>query len=299
MNSDIIYWNPKSCAHEKEEVYGEKWLLFIYHNFWGKLSLWALVKRAWFSKWYGWKMDRRSSKTKVLPFIEKYKLNTNEFLEPPESFKTFNAFFFRKLKPDARPIEPDCNQIIFPADGRHFIIPDLSTVKSIYAKGQSFDLLKLLGNSDLADSFKRGSMVISRLCPVDYHRFHFPTTGQISETQLIKGSLFSVSPIALRKKIAIFWENKRYISILENEKAGKIVQLLIGATCVGKVHVTAPSNALVEKGDEYGYFAFGGSCMITIFQPSSVQFNQTLVEQSANGIETYAKIGESMGSFIY
>jgi len=87
MNSDIIYWNPKSCAHEKEEVYGEKWLLFIYHNFWGKLSLWALVKRAWFSKWYGWKMDRRSSKTKVLPFIEKYKLNTNEFLEPPKALK--------------------------------------------------------------------------------------------------------------------------------------------------------------------------------------------------------------------
>ena len=163
-------------------------------------------------------------------FVEKYKLDQSEFLDPPETFKTFNEFFYRKLKQDARPIDADKDSIIFPADGRHLLIPNLSEVKHIYAKGQKFCLESLLGCTDLANHWQNGAMLISRLCPVDYHRFHFPTSGHLSTTTLIDGSLFSVNPIALRQKISIFWQNKRYLSVLDNKYVGKIAQLLVGAT---------------------------------------------------------------------
>jgi phosphatidylserine decarboxylase len=130
---------------------------------------------------------------------------------------------------------------------------------------------------------------------VDYHRFHFSLPGKVSDNRLINGSLFSVNPIALRKRISIFWENKRYLSIVENEQVGKVVQLLIGATCVGSVHITANENSFVEKGDEFGYFSFGGSCVMTIFPKNRINFREELLEQSAKGYETYFRFGEAMG----
>lgn len=295
---EINFWNPETSSLEVEKVYGERWLHFSYNNFFGKIGLWSMVKRSWFSKWYGSQMDKEESRLKILPFIKEYSLKTDEFLDQPESFRTFNEFFYRKLKPTARPFEQIYNHVIFPADGRHFVIPDLSKVERIYAKGQSFDLAHLLGNQNLANDYQNGAMVISRLCPVDYHRFHFPVEGNLGETSLINGSLFSVNPIALRKKISIFWENKRYCSILENQTLGKVIQLLIGATCVGTVNLTTKGNKFVNKGDEYGYFSFGGSCIITIFPPNSLRFNDDLIKQSRQGIEYYAKFGQHLGTFL-
>lgn len=294
MNPEITFWNPYTSEYEVEKIYGEQWLRFSYEHFLGKIGLFSLVKRKWFSKWYGKKMDTALSREKIFPFLQNYNLNKEEFLEPLESFKTFNQFFYRKLKPDCRPVDRAPNSLVFPADGRHLIISDLSKVKHIYAKGQSFQLARLLGCSTLAENFQNGAMLISRLCPVDYHRFHFPLSGHLSSSKLINGSLYSVNPIALRQKISIFWENKRYISTIETDSLGKVVQLLVGATCVGSVHITSKEDAWVEKGDEYGFFSFGGSCMITLYPANKVTFREDLVEQSGRGFESYFKFGDCL-----
>ena len=192
----------------------------------------------------------------------------------------------------------DRKRIIFPADGRHFAIADLSQTNRIYAKGQAFDLPALLGCSRLADQYHNGSMLISRLCPVDYHRFHFPISGTIESTMLINGSLFSVNPIALRKNISIFWENKRYISFIQNDLVGPYIQILIGATCVGSVHMSCEKNAEIIKGDEHGYFSFGGSCVISLFRSKTMTFRSELLEQSRKGYESYFKFGKPLGQML-
>ncbi|MEL0099704.1 MAG: phosphatidylserine decarboxylase, partial [Opitutae bacterium] len=130
-------------------------------------------------------------------------------------------------------------------------------------------------------------------------RFHVPASGRLHPSRLINGSVFSVNPMALRQRISIFWENKRYISILENQYMGKIVQLLIGATCVGSVHLTSKVDSSVQKGEEYGYFSFGGSCVITLYPSNKVDFRKDLKEQSAKGFESYFKVGESMGQIKF
>ena len=229
--------------------------------------------------------------------FQKYNLKVDEFWRIQKSFQSFNEFFYRKLRPNARPIQPLSNQVVFPADGRHLLIPDLSLTQKIYAKGQSFDLARLLGDKILASHYEGGSLLISRLCPVDYHRFHFPCSGKIGETRLINGSLFSVNPIALRKKLSIFWENKKILFCDRKFKGGKDRSTPHWCYLCGKVHITSKPNTLVNKGENMDIFAFGGSCVITIFPPSSIKFNQDLVEQSNKGFEYYAQVGQCLGTF--
>ena len=288
----IRYFNRHTQQQETEQVYGESFLRWTYGNPLGKLSLHALVKRHGFSKWYGKRMSNTASASRVQPFIEHYGMNPADFLDSPSSYKSFNEFFFRKLKPEARPIDPA--PIVFPADGRHLGFPDISKIDSFFVKGQTFDLPALLGDSALAAKYAKGSLVLSRLCPVDYHRFHFPAAGIPSETRTISGPLFSVSPIALAQQLSYLWTNKRTITQLQTEDFGTILLLEIGATCVGSIHQTYTPNQPVEKGAEKGYFAFGGSSTITIFEPEKVTLAKDLLENSSRQIELYARIGSQM-----
>ena len=298
MDSKILVHNPYTNKLEEEKVYGESWLRFIYSNPLGRLCLWALVKRAWFSKWYGWRMNRKKSASKIAPFIQDFELSPNDFQDDYRSFNSFNEFFYRKLKVSSRPIVKGPNSVIFPADGRHLGFQNIDLIKRVFVKGQCFNLEKLFGSIELANEFAGGSLILSRLCPIDYHRFHFPVSGKLKSCELINGSLFSVNPIALRQNLAIFWENKRYLCMIENENLGKVAVFLVGATCVGSVHLTAIENNNYEKGDELGYFSFGGSSVITIFQPGKIQLDQKLLRISSQGYEFYSKIGDAMGETI-
>ncbi|MFK7849693.1 MAG: phosphatidylserine decarboxylase [Akkermansiaceae bacterium] len=277
---------------ESESIYGEGFLKWIYGNPLGQLSLHALVKRHGFSKWYGRRMSKPASMSKVEPFIEQYSLNPEDFASPPSSFKNFNEFFFRKLKPSARPIAEA--EVVFPADGRHLGFPDISKIESFFVKGQTFNLAQLLGDPELTKRFANGSLVLSRLCPVDYHRFHFPASGIPNDTKEIPGPLFSVSPLALGKNLSYLWQNKRTLTSLKTKNIGTVLILEIGATCVGTIQQTYLPHQPVDKGEEKGYFAFGGSSTITIFEPGRVKLAEDLLENSAKQIELYAKIGTEM-----
>ncbi len=290
----IRYFNRHTGEQETEQVYGENFLRWIYGNPLGNLSLHALVKRHGFSKWYGHRMSKPESAERIAPFIKQYGLDPDDFADPINSFKSFNEFFYRKLKPSARPIAP--SPVVFPADGRHLGFPDISAIESFFVKGQTFDLPALLGDAALAEKYAKGSLVLSRLCPVDYHRFHFPAAGIPSETKTIPGPLFSVSPIALAKNLSYLWQNKRTICQLETEDLGTILILEIGATCVGSIHQTYTPEKPVVKAQEKGYFAFGGSSTITIFELGKVTLAEDLLENSAKQTELYAKVASSMAA---
>lgn len=289
---DIRFFNRHTGRIETEQVYGEGFLRFIYEHPLGIMPLNVLIKRAAFSKWYGRRMNEPSTRGKIAPFITDYGLDPRDFAEPVESFANFNEFFFRKLKPEARPIDPA--PVVFPADGRHLGFPKISEIDAFFVKGQRFDLRGLLGDDELARRFADGSLVLSRLCPVDYHRFHFPCAGTPGPTETIDGPLYSVSPIALRRHLHYLWENKRTLTRLETPDLGTVLIVEIGATCVGAIHQTYQPGEPVAKGAEKGYFAFGGSSTITIFEPGAVKLADDLLEHSANQTELYARIGTAM-----
>ncbi|MGB7345429.1 MAG: phosphatidylserine decarboxylase [Pirellulaceae bacterium] len=295
---EIVYYDRYRDEPCVEKIYGDKALRWTYGTLAGRISLNVLVKRAWFSHWYGWKMDRPSTREKIAPFLKNYELDATEFVRDVDDFANFNEFFFRELKPEARPIDPDDLSIVFPADGRHLCVPDLSRCEGLFVKGEMFDLATLLDDEHLAEQYAQGSLLLSRLCPVDYHRFHFPAAGVPNASKLINGPLFSVNPIALCQNIHILATNKRCLTELETQSFGKVLVMEIGATCVGSICQTYSAGTMVAKGDEKGYFRFGGSSTITIFEPGRIQFDQDLVENSQQNRELYARVGDHLGTSV-
>ncbi|MBE2215099.1 MAG: phosphatidylserine decarboxylase [Opitutaceae bacterium] len=287
--------NRYTGAVEVEQVYGDRWLRWTYETGAGRLALALAVRRSVFSRFFGWRMSRPASRAKIAPFVRDYGLDPAEFAEPLESYASFNEFFSRRLRPGARPVCGASGDVAFPADGRHLGIDDLAAADHFYAKGQRFDLAALVGEAGLARRFAGGTMVISRLCPVDYHRFHFPVGGRAGAPVFLEGELYSVSPIALRRRLDYLVENKRARTLVETPDLGGVLIVEIGATCVGTIAHTAGAGE-VARGDEKGYFRFGGSCVITIFERGRIDLAPDLRAAAASGRELYARVGDRMAT---
>lgn len=297
----IHYINRISGKIEQEKVYGAKALQFLYGDSWSsKLLGYPIALLAAYipliSIVYGWLQKSSFSKKKILPFIQTYDVDTSEFLQPWNTFTSFNDFFIRKLKPEARPIAAGKEVAIIPADGRYYVYENIANVNGFVVKGKKFSLTSLLKDEKLASRYNQGSMVMARLCPSDYHRYHFPCGCIPNETKLLNGPLFSVNPIAIRKNIDIFFENKRTLCLLETECFGKVLYLEIGATNVGSIRQTYHPSSFQEKGAEKGFFEFGGSSLILLFEPGKISFDADLLAATKQGIEIRCLMGQSMGT---
>lgn len=287
----IQYYERDSGQMKTEKVVGEKWLIWLYYNPFGEATLWTLAKRKVVSSIYGNMMDRSSSAKKIQPFIEDYNIDMSIVQE--KGFDNFNAFFTRKLKDDARPIDTSFNIVVSPADGKILAYADISKSDFII-KGYRFDVFSFLDNPDLAQKYHDGALLIMRLAPVDYHRFHFPISGGLSPNVKINGDYYSVNPFALRKKAEIFCLNKREYTILSNSLFGDVIMAEVGATMVGSIEQTFKGN-VANKGDEKGYFKFGGSTIVLLFQKNIIQIDEDLLINTAKGYETTVKMGERIG----
>lgn len=284
-----------------EKVYGAGGLKFIYGGDFisrivGLPLLHALVKTSFFSSVYGFWQKLRCSKKKIIPFIKDHEIDVSEFAEEPSSFHSFNDFFIRHLKPSARPIAQGSDIAIIPADGRYYFYQQIDVCDGFIVKGKKFSLADLLKSDALAQEYSQGSMVIARLCPSDYHRFHFPCEGTPSTSRLINGWLYSVNPIAIKKNLSIFTQNKRTICEIESESFGKVIYIDVGATCVGSINQTYEPDRLCAKGDEKGYFSFGGSSLILLFLPGSIKFDEDLLNATKQGMEIRCLMGQPMGT---
>ena len=291
----VEYFDRYSGEIRREKIYGERWLRWIYEKPLGRLMLWTLVRTSLFSKWYGYRMKTSASRARIEPFINEFGIDPEELEDSVSSFASFNDFFIRRLKSTARPICGGEKTAVFPADGRHLGFNDVSQLKLVFAKGQSFDLSRLFGSMEDAEPYKEGALLISRLCPVDYHRFHFPVSGNATKPTLINGWLYSVNPIALGRNLSILWENKRYLSFVDDKIFGRVASFEIGATCVGSVSYYGSLPRRVSKGEEKGWFNFGGSMTLTFFQKSRIRLSEDLLCHSKEGREIYAKMGDAMG----
>ncbi|MEM8954313.1 MAG: phosphatidylserine decarboxylase [Verrucomicrobiota bacterium] len=295
----VEFFDRSRAEVQVEPIYGEKWLRWAYENPLGRLTTRALVSRAVFSRWYGRRMSAPASRHRIAPFLETYQLNPAEFQKNPEDFTSFNDFFTRKLKSETRPVDPDPQRLTFPADGRHLAIPNLATTNTLYVKNQRLSLRNLLPSAVDFTPYKSGAALLSRLCPIDYHRLHFPFAGTPKNAHSIDGPLFSVNPIALRHQITYLLRNKKVIIPFDTSLTPHPLLLVpVGATNVGSIQLTYQPNAPVAKGDEIGCFAFGGSSIITLFPKDTIRFDEDLLTQSAQSRETYAKFGTSFATIL-
>lgn len=296
--SEIVFINRYTGEREREAVYGEWALRLCYGTALGRLATHLLIARSWVSRLYGWWMKRPRSTAKIRPFVERFGINADEFARPLEAYSSFNDFFSRQLKAGSRPVAGDASTVVFPADGRHFGWERLGEERGIFIKGQRWDLAQLLGDAELARSFAGGTLVLSRLCPVDYHHFHYPCGGKVAWRRSLKGRLYSVNPLALRIRMAYFWENQRVVECLESDRGCAVCLVDVGATNVGSIGYVGEAGVSVERGDRRGWFEFGGSSVVTLFPKGTVRLSNDLKAATAEGYELYARAGDSMGEWI-
>jgi len=287
----IQYYDRESGLLKTEKVAAEKYLVWLYNNPLGEATLWALAKRKFVSTVYGTMMDRPSSTKKIQAFVEEFDIDMRSVQK--QEFTSFNDFFTRKLKSDARPLDTNATVAVSPADGKLLAYADISSSDFII-KGTRFDVLSFLNNADLAQNYLDGTLVVVRLAPPDYHRFHFPLGGSVSPITSIDGDYYSVNPLALREMAEIFCLNKREYTIVANPLFGNVVMAEVGATMVGSIVQTYTGNS-VNKGEEKGYFKFGGSTVVLLFEKNKIRIDDDLLINTLKGFETAIKQGEGIG----
>lgn len=297
----IVVIDRESGKKESEKVFGDWAIDLLYGKSWwsrtfGKVFREATSRWLFFSQLYGWWQRTHWSASQIVPFIKKYGINANEFLDPVDSFGCFNDFFIRALKPEARPIAGDKEVAVIPADGRYRFISNIAEAGDIIIKGESFSIAQLLDDPALAERYANGSMVLARLCPSDYHRFHFPTLALPMTTRLINGYLYSVNPLSVKKSLKRFCENRRMVTELRTEHFGTIQYVEVGATSVGSIVQTVAPHTIQPKGGEKGYFAFGGSALVLLFEPGRLTFSEDLENLGREGLEIKCLMGQPLGT---
>ncbi|PVF95541.1 hypothetical protein CPB86DRAFT_863907 [Serendipita vermifera] len=247
----------------------------------------------------GIKFNAPESAKGIAAFVEFHNLNVNEILEPLDSFKNFNEFFYRKLKPDARPVaDPDDPRtVVSAADCRLMAFDTVNDATRIWIKGREFTVARLLGEryKDEVQNYDGGALVIFRLAPQDYHRFHSPVDGKIGPMTYISGEYYTVNPQAIRTQLDVYGENARKIVPIDTPIFGRVFCACIGAMMVGTIQTTVNEGDEIKRGQEFGYFAFGGSTIVTVFPKGTVHWDQDLLDNSAAPLETLVRVGMRIG----
>lgn len=241
-------------------------------------------------------------------FVRLYKVETAEVrLQVPDDFDTFNAFFIRELRPDARPVDPAPGSIVSPVDGRVSQAGRLFGGTMVQAKGIDYALNDLLAtNIDEAQAFVDGLSATIYLAPYDYHRVHAPFAGELVGASYVPGDLFSVNDTTVRAIRGLFRRNERLVLNFRLEQ-GPAAVILVGALNVGSI--TTPwtgelrprrkgmienfdlgsAPVTIEKGELLGWFNMG-STVIVLLPKGAASWHDSV---SAGAV---LRMGESIGA---
>lgn len=299
-NQEIVYFNRSKQRKETELVYGDGAIKFIYGNSFGRL-LAPIVASKSVSQLYGCYQDWSVSSSKVAPFVETfgidlsmYKAGSVRAEQKQHSYKSFNEFFIREFEDGQRQFTTEKNLMPAFCEARYFGHAAVNDQLSIPVKGQLLKSNDLLAGSKWSETFAGGPLLIARLCPVDYHRYHYPLSGDTLDSFAIAGQYHSVNPLALRSKPEIFIVNERRASILSSENFGKLAYIEVGAAMVGKIAQTHDETHAHQRGAQKGYFLFGGSTVIVLGEKGKWAPSEDILTHTQNGIETYLQLGEEV-----
>ncbi|MEM9671565.1 MAG: archaetidylserine decarboxylase [Bacteroidota bacterium] len=289
----IKYIDRQTGEVKTENPPAQGLLKFLYYNPFGKAAILPIAKRKFISEWYGKNMDKPSSVKKIQDFVDQLDIDMSESLKPISEFTSFNDFFYRELKPEVRPIGEG---LVSPGDGRLIAFENVAELDNFFVKGKKFTLPEFLDDEQLAREYENASLLILRLAPNDYHRFHFPYDGVPAEAITIKGSYYSVSPLAVANNFSkVFSENKREYCTLKTGDKGDVLLAPVGATMVGSIIETYTPDQPVKKGDEMGYFAFGGSSILMLIDQDELKIDPDILENTRGQLETLVRMGETIG----
>lgn len=258
----------------------DKLLSFLYTNIFGRMLLKPLIQPQ-VSKLVGRYLSSAHSKWLISKFIERNEINMDIYEEC--DYSSFNDFFTRKIKPDSRPVPEDLDVLISPCDCLATVYPiQENTTFSI--KNTEYTLRSLLRSPRLAKRFRGGYAYILRLTVEDYHRYLYSVSGKQSKNYHIDGTFHTVNPIA-NDYLPIYKENTREYTVIRSKEFGDVLQMEVGALLVGKIS-NHKQSTVVTRGEEKGFFEYGGSTIVVLTQKGRVTPRSDLLTNSKNGYET-------------
>lgn len=272
-----------------ESVMGDKALRFAYETLLGR-TLWpVLFGSKLVSALMGRRYDSPRSRKAIRSLAAIPGCNADEAEKPVADYASFNDFFTRRLKPGARPTG---DGVVSPADGRLMLYLAADADKPFPLKGAVRSLRTVFADDAPGGLY---DIAVVRLAPVDYHRFHFPCACRTPDpVRVIPGKYHSVNPIALLRYPDVYADNERQIVACDAD-FGRFWLVDVGAFGVGTIIQTYSGDAHA-KGDEKGYFKFGGSTVILVTRTGALTYDNDLVRNSAAGIETRVRCGERIAT---
>lgn len=284
----IQYVDRATGERVTESVMGDGALKFAYETLLGR-TLWPVLFGSKFvSSVLGAYYDSPRSKKAIRSLASIPGCFVDEAEKPVDEYASFNEFFTRHLKKGARPLGEG---VVSPADGRLMLYLNADADTPFPLKGAKRSLRSVFDSSAPKGKY---DIAVIRLAPVDYHRFHFPCDCiLLGETKVVPGWYHSVNPIALVKAPDVYADNERQI-VKGRAAFGEFYLVDVGAFGVGTIVQTFAGDSH-KKGEEKGYFKFGGSTVIFIAKAGVVKFDEDLVRNSAEGLETRVRMGERIG----
>ncbi len=254
---------------------------------------------AWMKKYMearGHFMDTPSSAARISSFAALPNWHINDYIADPSGWMTFNQFFAREVKPGKRPIAEPCNNkvIVSPADSVFEGVWDIDANSKVTVKGVTWSLAKLLEGSPYQEEFKNGLYTHSFLNGNDYHRYHIPVAGEIKEVRKIPGRVYMDM---IRKADGSLeaidgdtyqYNQERGLIVIDSHEVGLVAVLPIGMGPISSVNLTPEVGARLQKGEEFGYFMFGGSDIVMLFQNKKVVIDAEVGKKYLQG----QRIGE-------
>ena len=235
-------------------------------------------------------LSTKASKIFIKPFIKSNRIDMSQF-EPVE-YGSYNDFFSRRIREGARTVDMDPGHLISPADSKLTALT-ITENGRFTLKHTEYTVGSLLKNPALAAEYVGGWALIFRLTVDDYHRYCYAFDGEKGKTMTIPGRLHTVNPIA-NDFFPIYKENAREYTIVHAREFGDVIAMEVGALLVGKI-VNHHGAATVRRGQEKGYFQFGGSTVVLLLKKDTAILDEDILENSRNGIETVVKFGEKIG----
>ncbi len=268
----------------------ERVLSFLYGTTAGRLLLKPLTA-PWISRAAGSFLSCGLSRPLIKPFIKKNNIDMEQFEDI--TYPNYNEFFSRKIRPGARTVDMEASHLISPADSKLTVLP-VTKEGRFTLKHTEYTLTSLLRDEKLAAEFEGGSVLIFRLTVDDYHRYCYIADGEQLYSKRIQGVLHTVNPIA-NDHYPIYKENCREYCLLRSDVFGDMVMMEVGALLVGKI-VNHHEKGPVLRGQEKGYFQFGGSTVVLLIKANTIRIDSDILQNSAEGIETVVKYGEKIAA---
>ena len=252
----------------------------------------SFFSRKSFNLIYGFYKNSKFSIKQINKDIQDYAIQLDDYIV--EDFKSYSDFFLRQFKPGKRKFRREKNVMGAFAEGRYLGFNKIEPDHRFPVKGQFLNSITLLEDEKLGKEFAGGPILICRLCPIDYHHFHYPDNGKLVKRYRVGGQFHSVNVLALKNKGDIFCVNEREVSILETDNFGKLAYIEVGAMCVGKIVQENPKKKTFKKGELKGHFEFGASTVIILGQKNRWTVSRDILKHSNVNRESFIKLGDEV-----